>query len=176
LDSRRLFIALWPSSAVQRELTALIPDGAHGVSVRPENVHLTLAFLGNSSAAQEASYRRVLSSLKFTAVALDIQCLGFWREPRILWAGPKETSAALVTLVEDIHALLWPCGFTPEPRPFHAHITLKRKYPGPAPDWGMRPPVRWLADTVALVWSHSTPQGVCYKPLLRIFAEKAPHF
>ncbi|MDR2244802.1 MAG: hypothetical protein LBE15_05280 [Burkholderiales bacterium] len=53
-----------------------------------------------------------------------------------MWAGPKETPAALIALVEDIHALLQPCGFTPETRPFRAHITLRRKYPGQAPDWG----------------------------------------
>jgi 2'-5' RNA ligase len=174
LDSRRLFVALWPSASVQRELAALIPDRSYGTPVRPENVHLTLAFLGSSSAQQETCYRHALLSLKFALIALDIHQLGFWREPRILWAAPKETPDALVALAKNTQALLRPCGFIPEPRPFRAHITLKRKCSKPAPDWGMRPPVRWLADTVALVCSQSTPQGVSYRPLLKILAAKAP--
>lgn len=140
--------------------------------MRSENLHLTLAFLGNSNAQQEACYRHALSDLKFSPMALDIEQMGFWREPRILWASTKETPAALIALVENIHTLMQPYGFIPETRPFRAHITLKRKYPSPAPDWGMRPPVRWLADTVALVWSQSTRQGVCYRPLLRVAAAK----
>jgi len=171
LTNKRLFVALWPSPAVQRELAALAADVSLGVSVSPGNLHLTLAFLGSSSAQQEACYRRALSGLpglRFPPMALDVDRLGFWREPRILWAGPKEAPAALLALVDDLNALLRPCGFTPETRPFQAHITLKRKFPGPAPAWGTRPPVRWLADTVALVWSQSTPQGVRYQPLLRI--------
>jgi 2'-5' RNA ligase len=136
---------------------------------------LTLAFLGRSSVQQEACYRQALSGLKFAPMALAIDQMGFWREPRILWAGLKETPAVLTALVEEIHTLLQPCGFVPETRPFRAHITLKRKYPGPAPDWGMRPSVRWLADTVALVWSQNTPRGVCYRPVFRIAATKL-HF
>jgi 2'-5' RNA ligase len=138
--------------------------------VPPENLHLTLVFIGNSNAAQEACYRRALLKLKFAPVALDIDHMGFWREPRILWAGPKETPTALVALVEGIQTLLQPCGFSPEPRPFRAHVTLKRKCSGPTPDWGELSPVRWFADTVALVWSQSTPRGVRYQPLLRIVA------
>jgi len=168
LNSKRLFVALWPSPAVQREWAVLAAEAPHGVPVSPGNLHLTLAFLGSSSLQQEARYRRALSGLRFAPIALDIGCLGFWREPRILWAGPKETPVALAALVEDINVLLRPCGFIPETRPFQAHITLKRKFPGPAPDWGTRSSVRWLADTVALVWSQSTPQGVYYQPLLRI--------
>ncbi|MCL2298161.1 MAG: RNA 2',3'-cyclic phosphodiesterase [Proteobacteria bacterium] len=171
MDSKRLFVALWPSAAVQRELAAVVADEPRGVPVRSENLHLTLAFLGNSNAQQEACYRRALASLAFTPIMLDIHQMGFWREPRILWTGPKETPAALIALVENLHALLQSCGFVPDTRPFRAHITLKRKYPGPAPDWGMRPPVRWLADTVALVWSQSTPRGVSYQPLLKQVSE-----
>jgi 2'-5' RNA ligase len=137
-------------------------------------MHLTLAFLGSSSAQQEVCYRRALLGLKFATIALDIHQLGFWREPRILWAAPKETPDALIALVENVHTLLQPCGFIPETRPFRAHITLKRKCSEPAPDWGMRSSIYWLADTVALVCSQSTPQGVSYRPLLKILAAKAP--
>ncbi|MCL2310249.1 MAG: RNA 2',3'-cyclic phosphodiesterase [Proteobacteria bacterium] len=171
MDGKRLFIALWPPAIVQRELAALAAAEPLGVPVQSDNLHLTLAFLGNSSAQQEYCYRRVLRHLKFAPIALDIHQMGFWRAPRILWTGPEEAPAILTTLVENIYMLLQPCGFVPDPRPFRAHITLKRKYPGPAPGWGMRPPVRWLADTVALVWSQSTPQGVRYQLLLKLASE-----
>jgi 2'-5' RNA ligase len=174
MDSKRLFVALWPSPAVQRELAALVADEPRGVAVPPQNLHLTLAFLGSSTALQEACYRRALLGLKFSPMALDISCFGFWREPRILWTGPKETPTALLALVERIHALLQPCGFAPESRPFQSHITLKRKFSGSPPDWGVRSLVHWRADTTALVWSQSTPQGVRYQPLLRLPATEAP--
>ncbi|MDR2244803.1 MAG: hypothetical protein LBE15_05285 [Burkholderiales bacterium] len=49
MNHRRLFVALWPSPAVQRELAALAPDKPHGTPVRPENLHLTLALLATGT-------------------------------------------------------------------------------------------------------------------------------
>ncbi len=179
---KRLFVALWPPPPLQRALTALTDGERSGVAVPAANVHLTLAFLGASSNEQEACYRAALQKLSFDAFKLRIDMLGWWRKPRIVWAGPSETPSELPALVQQVNELLRACpapsdtsGNAAEKESgtssFAAHITLLRKHPGPAPAWGGRTALSWRVDTVALWESLRVAGGVRYRPLLRIGAQ-----
>jgi len=177
---KRLFVALWPPPSLQRALAALVEGERGGVAVPAANVHMTLLFLGASTDAQETFYRAALRELSFAPFTLGIDRFGWWRKPRVVWAGPNETPpelAALARQVEKAFDLASPPASreipAAEPRdtPFAAHITLLRKHPGPAPAWGNRAPLFWKADTVALVESVRVAGGVRYRPLLRISAK-----
>ncbi|MCC9002573.1 MAG: RNA 2',3'-cyclic phosphodiesterase, partial [Candidatus Competibacter sp.] len=59
------------------------------------------------------------------------------------------------------------CGFVPERRAFQAHMTLARKFPGPAPEHPPAVPIRWSIGEVALIESLLGKHGSEYRVLQR---------
>ena len=166
-SERRLFLVLWPGDAERRQLAERVADVAGRRRVRDANLHLTLVFLGATDAARLAAYDAALADLAVPALELTLDRYGYWPRPRILWLGASHTPPELCELVADLHRRLRGCGFTPERRAFQAHITLARKFPGPAPTRPPAAPIRWRVGDVALVESQSSPEGSCYRVLRR---------
>lgn len=164
---RRLFLALWPPEATRGELAALATHVAGRRRVRDDNLHLTLVFLGAIPGALQAAYETALTDLAVPAVTLILDRYGYWPRSRILWLGANHPPPELHALVADLHKRLRGCGFNPEQRPFQAHITLARHFPGPAPAQPPDAPLHWRIDGVTLVES-PRDQGVTrYRPLRR---------
>jgi RNA 2',3'-cyclic 3'-phosphodiesterase len=102
--------------------------------VHPEDLHITLAFLGNAAAPQmEAANTSITSALsRRTEFELEIDHLGiFGRKdaPRIFWVG-LEDSDNLNAVREDVFSASLTAGFQLETRPFSPHITMARKWTG----------------------------------------------
>ncbi len=164
---RRLFLALWPEEAERRQLADLAASVAGRRRVRDDNLHLTLVFLGATDAVQLAAYEAALADLPALELELILDRYGYWPQPRILWLGASHTPPELYERVADLHRRLRGCGFTPERRAFQAHITLARKFPGPAPVQPPAAPVRWPIRDIALVESLREDGGVRYQVLRR---------
>lgn len=96
---------------------------------RPEGIHLTLKFLGNISAQQEAQVRDALGRLDCAETfTVRIQGFGFFpnaKNPRVFWAG-VEAPPALARLAAQVESAMTRLGFPPEGRPFKPHLTLTR--------------------------------------------------
>ncbi|WP_226677580.1 RNA 2',3'-cyclic phosphodiesterase [Mesobacillus jeotgali] len=102
--------------------------------VHPQDLHITLAFLGNAPEAKiEAANHRIEAALnKSTTFKLQINQLGiFGRKdsPRIFWAGLEE-STELNEVRNDVFSACVESGFALETRPFSPHITIARKWIG----------------------------------------------
>ncbi|MBS8265269.1 RNA 2',3'-cyclic phosphodiesterase [Mesobacillus boroniphilus] len=102
--------------------------------VHPQDLHITLAFLGNAPEAKiHAANERIEAALnKRTTFKMEIDHLGiFGRKdsPRIFWAG-LEKSAELKEVRNDVFSACMASGFTLETRPFSPHITIARKWDG----------------------------------------------
>lgn len=166
-DERRLFLALWPGDAERRQLAELAAAVAGRRRVRDANLHLTLVFLGATDAARLAAYEAALTDLAVPSLELILDRYGYWPRPRILWLGSSHSPPELYELVAELHCRLRGCGFTPERRAFQAHITLARKFSGPAPTQPPAAPIRWRVNEVALVESQSSPEGSRYRVLCR---------
>jgi 2'-5' RNA ligase len=129
----RLFVALDIPDAVRRALRELMarlrPEGAGARWVRPEGMHVTLKFLGETDDAKLDSIRAALSSVHSgQAVESDFRGLGFFPDefhPRVVWCG-IEASPNLPLLAADVDRALQPPGFPAESRPFTPHLTLAR--------------------------------------------------
>jgi 2'-5' RNA ligase len=134
----RLFVALEIPSAVRENLAALINElrAADASSsknkarwVRPENLHVTLKFIGNVDAGELDAIRAALAEVRSgSAVELRFRGLGFFpneKRPRVLWDG-MEASPNLATLAADIDARLEKLGIPRETREFSPHLTLAR--------------------------------------------------
>ena len=164
---QRLFLALWPEDAERRQIADLAARVAGPRRVRADHLHLTLAFLGATTADRRAAYEAALADWPALELELMLDRYGYWPQPRILWLGPSRTPPELYERVADLHRRLRDCGFSPERRTFQAHMTLARRFPGPAPAQPPAPPVRWLNREVALVESLREGAGTHYRVLRR---------
>ncbi len=164
---RRLFLALWPGVVERAQIAELAAQAAGRGRLRDANLHLTLAFLGATGAARLAAYQAALAELPMPELDLLLDRYGYWPQSRILWLGSSRTPPELYELVAELHRRLRRCGFEPERRAFQAHITLARRFPGPAPVQPPAGPVRWRSAEVALVESILDRQGARYQVLQR---------
>lgn len=129
----RLFIALDIPDAVRRALRELIarlkPECAGARWVRPEGMHITLKFLGQTEEFKLDSIRAALASIHSgNAVESHFRALGFFPNefhPRVVWCG-IEASPNLPPLAADVDRALRPLGFPAELHPFTPHLTLAR--------------------------------------------------
>ena len=137
----RLFVALEIPSAVRENLGALL-ESLRAVSpqtrwVRPENLHVTLKFMGEVPETKLAATRSALAGVRSDqAVTLDFRGLGFFpneKHPRVSWAGVV-ASANLKTLAADIDGATEKLGIPREQRPFSPHLTLARFEPPGLPE------------------------------------------
>ncbi len=99
--------------------------------VRPETIHLTLRFLGETTTARLDSIRQnaevnARSWAPFDLHLAGLGCFPDVRRPRIVWIAAGDDSGSLPTIVRDLEQLARRAGFPPEERAFSAHLTIGR--------------------------------------------------
>jgi 2'-5' RNA ligase len=129
----RLFLAIPLSPAVRDQLAAIRarlerPDDNLRWSA-PESWHITLQFLGATTPAQYDCVLSRLRTLSAAPVPVQLEALGFFHRTGVFFAGIHLTPS-LVALQQRIVSATTPCGFVPETRPYHPHITLARNRSG----------------------------------------------
>ena len=132
----RTFIAVDLAEGVKARLAALqekLGRSAAGVKwTRPENMHLTLHFLGEVEQLEVVSICRVVRdrARKHAPFTLETAGLGAFpntRRPKILWAGITEGVPELRTLHADLEEGLLDLGcYRREDREYTPHLTLGR--------------------------------------------------
>ena len=165
--SRRLFLALWPDVGLRAQLAALSGTLTGGRKVHPDNLHLTLIFLGATDNERLLCYEQALRELAVPPLILRLDRLASLSRSGILWLGASRVPPELSNLVQDLNSRLQSCGFSPERRPFQAHITLARDFTGPAPPAELERPLVWRTEQVVLAESLQTERGVSYALLAR---------
>jgi RNA 2',3'-cyclic 3'-phosphodiesterase len=131
----RAFVAVFPPSEVREALLSAareLPVAGAVRWIRPDNVHLTLKFLGD--VPKEELLDQVAGSIEvvcgrhepFEAGPSAFGAFPSARRARILWAGIAEGSDRLRALAEDVETSLEPLGFEREDRAYVPHLTLGR--------------------------------------------------
>lgn len=160
----RLFLALWPEEPLREHLQAHAdawswPPQAR--RTRPEQLHVTLHFLGNVDAALLPALRQVLQ-VPWPGCELALDTPQVWPGGiAVMEAGevPGELAALHAALEERLRSLDLPV----EERRYRPHVTLARKAFGARTPQGL-PPLRWRAGPqYRLV--QSLPGGGGYAPL-----------
>ncbi|MBI3752997.1 MAG: RNA 2',3'-cyclic phosphodiesterase [Deltaproteobacteria bacterium] len=103
-------------------------DFGVGAWVKPENVHLTIKFLGDIEADKVDSIARLLEDAAAQSRSFDISVKGVGGfptidNPRVLWVG-VEDDKNLSHLYDNLENGLTALGFKKEDRPFKPHLTL----------------------------------------------------
>ena len=169
-DTVRLFFALWPRSELQGRLAAWARQVAgRGRAMRRENLHLTLAFLGDTDAARLPEIKSLAAEVRFDPIRLRLDRAGYWKHNRIIWCGASAEPQALTALVADLRARLTTASVRYDPKPFVSHVTLVRNAASlpEAPAWI---PLVWEAGDFALVGSARIQGRVSYAVMQRFSA------
>lgn len=134
-EQQRLFVALELPETVVPRLNVLKQELPGVKWTPPENLHLTLRFIGEMSAQDVPAVREALRTVRAACFSLRMQGLGMFARGRqiILWAGlePSPDLHALKQRVDD--ALAAGARLLPTSDLFSPHVTLSR-IKAPAPD------------------------------------------
>lgn len=164
----RLFFALWPNPELGQRIRDLTRDWVQSSGGRPvkrENLHLTLAFLGNVDAGKLPELRAAAAELHNPGFEFTLDALNFWRRPGALVLQPRNVPEALPGLAADIWRAMEAFSSGSAPQNFRPHVTLARKA-GPVPQ-ALDISLRWRASEFCLVSSVTDPGGARYEPLAR---------
>jgi len=188
MDAIRAFIAIPLPVEIRNRLGMIIEQLQRKTPpvvrwVAPENVHLTLKFLGSISPGNLDHLKQVLASeaTHHTTSSLCLEGLGAFpnrNRPRVLWVGVK-APPALFELQQSIDRETARLGYPSEERGFSPHLTLGRISPHASPG-----EVRQVAEALAacsqvgevgiapvaeiiLFRSDLNPGGAVYTPLFK---------
>jgi 2'-5' RNA ligase len=182
----RLFIATDIDDAAREQIGALqwqlkrrVDDASSMKWTRPDQVHLTLVFVGEAD--ELLSAKLIVAMQKRSAHgAFDatFERIGIFPPrggPRVLWLGVGDGTAEMIALQREIAARVEAAGVNLESRPFHPHLTLARWREGRPRE---RRAFEELADTGAvtrvridhatLYRSQLSSGGSIYTPVARV--------
>lgn len=165
----RVFYALVLPPALRPPIGDIARDTArrvHGRPVPAENLHLTLAFIGDIARSRLPTLFDVGASLHGEAMTLQLDRLGGFRRAGVAWLGasrpPHELGTFAVALARALAAAGVPC----DERPFHPHMTIVRRC-RVSPDEQPIGPYAWAIDEFGLLQSETGAAGARYRSLAK---------
>ena len=163
----RLFFALWPDDDVRAQLahwSRELHSACEGRPTPPENLHVTLAFLGSIEDARIAEVERAAGEVAPRAISLVLDRPGYWKHNRIVWAGASAVPPELGALVAELRDALTRSQIVIDSKAFTSHVTLLRdaREPEAMPTLA---PIVWKPDGFALLQSVTLPRGSRYDVL-----------
>lgn len=196
---QRLFIALVLPKHLQDEIQSIIQqlqeniDNAKDVRwVAPENLHLTLKFLGNTHPNQIQAIKDALTQIanRHFAFRLRLNKLGAFpklNKASVLWLGLEGQENELQGLQQDVAIAMTDIGFAAEEKDFHPHLSIgrvkrhvhdveTRQQIGQAlRNCPAKVAAEWHCQKVFLMKSDLRPQGAQYTSLFEVNLAKKDH-
>ena len=129
----RLFVALAISTEVRANLASLIRDlrtaDSHPKWVNPDNLHVTLKFIGEVAPERVIEISDALAVVRTQQqVIAEFHGIGFFpdaRRPNVVWVG-IQPSDILSTLAAEVNRVLALVGIPREEKAFVPHLTIAR--------------------------------------------------
>lgn len=178
----RLFIAIDLNQQIKDKIKILQENLAKINTdirwVKPENIHITIKFLGE---VKDEKIEKISNRLKeicfsFQSFTFDINEAGSfpdWKAPRVIWLGVGSGREELTRLAEIISEIFYKeFGFKKENTEFNAHITIGR-----VKSFKNTEKIKEVLDTsnldfgkvkvneIILMKSALTPGGSVYEPI-----------
>lgn len=166
-DSHRVFFALWPDQQVRHALSGMarsrVPKQARPVP--PENLHMTLLFLGRQPAHRLADVIDAANSCEhYGDITLTVDRLQYWNDSRVLCACLTRIPPELLDIHQCLRDAMLQPGLQPDRRVYRPHVTLARGV-GQAPASMAVDPLVWQVRDFVLLESMQGEQGVRYRQL-----------
>ncbi len=131
----RLFIALELSKLQKKEVGEFQKNVKRHLDnarwVKPDNIHLTLKFLGETEADKVEPIKEAIDEVcpgfkPFTIRYGESGVFPSERKARVLWVGIKEGYDSVCNLAGKIEEEMAGLGYKKEKRSFHPHLTIGR--------------------------------------------------
>jgi 2'-5' RNA ligase len=134
LESIRSFMAfdIESDTVLNRLATAqssLVQTGADLKLVEPQNIHITIRFLGNITQAMAEKILDEMKRIQFAPFNVQIKGIGAFPNPhysRVVWAGITDGADQLKNVFSQLEPRLRSLGFTPDHKGFSPHLTIAR--------------------------------------------------
>ena len=107
----------------------LAKTGADLTLVKPQNIHITLRFLGDVTPSMAEKVSQEMRNVTFKTFDVEIKGLGAFpntKYARVVWAGIQQGAEELNRIFSQLEPRLRSLGFTPDPKGFSAHLTIAR--------------------------------------------------
>ncbi len=179
----RIFIAIEIPPSVKTALASLQTELRRAAAdvgwTKPENMHLTLRFLGEVEEARLGEVSRVCDEAAATVSSFTLRLSGAgvfpnFRQPRVLWAGVAGEIETAAKLQAQLEKVLVARGFPPEDKPFKPHLTIGRvKTPRNArqvaalAEIQSLPELAFEVSEIVLIKSELHPAGARYTALAK---------
>lgn len=133
-EEMRLFVAINFTDQIKETIGGVIKDlkeiSSGGTFTQPENLHLTLAFIGETSRVDEVkgAMDQAVEKINAKFFTIHLEGLGSFKRSQglIYWMGVKKNER-LSRLNQDLIKALKVKGFPMEDRKFKPHLTLGRR-------------------------------------------------
>lgn len=125
----RLFFALWPDAQVRMSIAQAGQDPAldAGRRIPPENLHLTLLFIGAVDPGQRDQLLQAAARISVSHFSLLLDRSGNWRPAQVAWLVPDHVPDELQLLHDRLRSMAGLNGLLPETRPYRPHVTLAKR-------------------------------------------------
>jgi 2'-5' RNA ligase len=167
-DTARVFFALWPQAAIQRQLHAVAKEyqaKCNARVMRADTLHMTLQFIGNIKHSQLPELITAADRVSTTPpFRLELSLLSFWKHNRIGYATLTASEPVLETLASTLQHELAKEGFITDSSTFSPHVTLLRNVEHILAAQSFTP-MTWLVNSFVLVESVTVHQRTQYKIL-----------
>lgn len=149
-------------AAIQQRITPQLPKPS-----TLENLHLTLAFLGDIIPEQKSAlvdYAALLPQKVSTNTTYNLTAdhIGVFEQAKVMYIGLAEQPDWLNTLAALFEAKAKQLGIAIVERPYHAHITISRKVKSIPVPMSFKESIQ--ISSFSLYQAISTPDGVKYLP------------
>ncbi len=128
-NTHRLFFSLWPSEQSRQRISEILnkfPQQANQKRTSPENLHITLHFLGPVTDDVKACMQAAAQHVQSKSFTLNLDRYGHFSAKKILWLGSKNQSTGLLQLHKNLGNALTHCGYQNDDRIYRPHVTLMR--------------------------------------------------
>ena len=154
-DFLRLFYALIPDDVTNARLQEC-QIHVSGKKTPPENLHMTLFFLGNQPKRNLPALNRFLDRISFEPFEMKLDKIGYFPKIGLSWIGPEQTPAQLARMFEDTRQFLIPAYLKDKNENFRPHITLARR--SSKAEIKMETPISWQVSRLVLIQSISSSE------------------
>ena len=182
----RTFFCLELPESAKKEISKTaksIDSPAYVKWVSPENLHITLKFLGDVNRKEVPAIKRKakISSAQVSPFEMTIDKLsGFPNSgfPKVIWLGSDSAPGEIFRLQEDLESRLEDLGFEKENRDYVPHVTLGRtkeenetkieKLGSNLTGYGLETNWTVSVDQLTLMESNLKPHGPEYDPVFQL--------
>ena len=166
-NKERIFIALRPDVTTCKELFKIqqqVRVRGEGRVIPPENLHLTLASLGDCDSQRKQCILDRINEIEVPPFDIWLENFDYFSNHHIFYIAPHGIPAGLQWLREQIYEALIPCHFQIPPD-FKPHIALFRDVRSTPFYEPLVPSLRWHVHTFCINRSEYKENGAHYTTL-----------